>query len=51
MYSIKRWSPRDNPKQVVWYVAEDGICVFEARKNGKPEAEAYLADILRSIKA
>lgn len=48
MYSIKRWSPRDNPKRVIWYVAEDGICVFEARD--KREAERYMAFLLRHLR-
>lgn len=48
MYAIKRWSPRDNPKRAIWYVAEDGICVYEARN--KREAERYMDWLLNRLR-
>jgi hypothetical protein len=44
VYSIKSWSPRET-KQKVWYVAEDGIAIYEAVR--KLDAERYLAFLLR----
>jgi len=49
MYAIKTWQSEHGPKRKVYYVAEDGICVYEAKN--KQDAESYIAFLLRHPKA